>query len=91
MKHGPNFGIVSQQPGGVIIRDLGPWNKFPTITNDAERVLWRVKAEYGLEDSQQLFYYDSDGELTEIRHYKGTFKGFAPVNDNLKERIEATL
>ena len=50
----------------LVIRDVGPWESFPTITNSAEEVVkYLMKAEM-LYDNRRLFYYDSDGRKDEI-------------------------
>lgn len=62
----------------VLLRDVGPWDRYKTITNDAENVLafWTNNAAWMGRD---LFYYDSEGELTEIvyNHETGAFMGFS--------------
>ena len=73
-----NFDIVSQLPDRVIIQDLGPWDKYRSVTNDAENV---VEALISLLKGRRLLYYDSVGELDEILIRDGKFAGFAPVKD----------
>jgi len=59
----------------VCIRDLGPWDQYKTITNDAETVVLELVENGELPDDKRLFYYDSYGQLDEILHEKGKFKG----------------
>lgn len=61
----------------VVIRDLGPWHRFPTVINDAECVVARLHAEGRLGVGRRLFYWDSEGDLAEIEHDGvGGFLGF---------------
>jgi hypothetical protein len=74
----PRFKILSQGPDRITIRDVGPHDRFPTVTNAAEETvaeLFEIKA---LGD-RQLLCYDTDGELSELKHDgRGHFTGFAP-------------
>lgn len=70
------FEVVEEDAGKVVLRDIGPWSKHPTITNDAEQVVEKMHARVG---DRRLLYYDSDGELTELRHEGPRFTGFAFV------------
>ncbi len=74
-----NFDIVERTDKTVTLRDLGPWDKYLTVTNSAEEViefLFRVGV---LKEGQRLLYYDSENELTELVHKGGKFVGFAPA------------
>ena len=62
----------------LVIRDVGPWDKHPTITNDAEKVVEDLVAKGKLPEGRRLFYYDSEYELGEILVKDGKFAGFAP-------------
>jgi len=64
----------------VVLRDIGPWDMYRTITNDAENVV-KQEHENGLGD-RKLIYYDSDGDLTELAHDgAGNFKRFSYVSN----------
>ena len=78
---GANFIITEDdflQKQALVIRDVGPWDKYPTVTNDAEGVVARLHSEGRLPAGRRLFYIDSDGQKDELLHEKGVFKGFAP-------------
>lgn len=60
----------------LVLRDVGPWDQHPTVTNAAERVVQDLVAQGRLEPKQRLLYYDSEGELTEILHDGERFTGF---------------
>ena len=72
-----NFAIVEDSQDRVVLKDLGPWDKHPTITNDAEGVVERLAP---MLKGRRLFYYDSEGELDELAvdAHLGTFAGFRP-------------
>ncbi len=73
------FMIVSKTKESTTIRDLGPWDQFPTITNDAESVVEFLVHAGDLEIGQRLFYIDSEGAQDEILiDASGSFAGFAP-------------
>lgn len=64
----------------VVIRDLGPWDRFKTITNAPEGVVARVLKDYP--KTKRLFYYDSNGDKDELVIKDGKFAGFRPGTDN---------
>jgi hypothetical protein len=72
---GARYSVVSKNDWSLTIRDEGPHDKHPTITNDAENV---VQALVPLLEGRRLFYYDSHGELDELLIKDGTFAGFKP-------------
>lgn len=64
----------------LIIRDIGPWDKYSTITNDAENVVEDIlKGDFP--EGMRLGYYDSNGDLGELKIENGVFVGFAPLNE----------
>jgi hypothetical protein len=71
-----NFSIVDADLLSVTIRDLGPWDKFKTVTNAAEFVVETLVAAGRLPEGKRLFYYDSSGDLDEILVQGGRFAGF---------------
>ena len=74
-----NYKIVSKRSGNsVTIRDVGPWDRFMSVTNDAENVVEDLFRLGFLSEGERLFYYDSDDELDEIVIEDGQFKRFAP-------------
>lgn len=70
------YQIVNQNDKSVTIRDLGPWNMYPTVTNLAEEVVAELFEQKVLTPFKRLFYFDSEGELDEITHKNGRFTGF---------------
>lgn len=81
MKHNrANYVIVESEstPTRLVIRDVGPWDQFWTVTNAADEVVRELFAAGKLSDGRSLFYYDSAGELDRIVHDDGRFIAFAP-------------
>lgn len=75
-----NYAILNESTRDIlVIRDMGPWSVFKSVTNDAENVVETLFEEGYLDNSRRLWYYDSDGNLDELVHEDGKFKGFAPV------------
>jgi len=75
--------IVHAVKGGqldhyLVIRDIGPWTEYMSVTNNAEDVvqsLWNFGL---LRHGMRLFYYDSANTLDELLHEDGVFTGFKP-------------
>jgi hypothetical protein len=76
-----NFAVVVGESTEevLVIRDLGPWDRFGTVTNDAERVVAELYEAGYLPPGRRLFYYDSGGDRDEIVHEGGVFRGFRPA------------
>ena len=58
-----NYRIEHDDLRVVILRDVGPWDKHLTITNDAE---WVVAQVIPTLRGRTLFYYDSEGGLDQL-------------------------
>lgn len=71
------FEIVQDQPL-LIIRDVGPWNMYPTVTNDIENVVKQlVKRKFLPTKGYKSFaYYDSDDKMTGVIVHDGEFAQF---------------
>ena len=63
----------------LIIEDVGPWDQHMTITNDIENVITDLIFSGKLTTGRRLFYFDSEGELTEaLWSEEDGFKGYRP-------------
>lgn len=71
------FDVVSGNEFSFTLRDTGHAAGHPTITNDAEYVVQSLARLWKIE-GMRIFYYDSDGELSELLHDGPKFTGFAP-------------
>lgn len=73
-----NYEIVEKEtsPECLVIRDVGPWDQYMTVTNAAESVVKDLFAKRKLSEGQMLLYYDSDDNLDELVHEEGKFVGF---------------
>lgn len=67
------YRIVDDTDAARIIRDLGPWDKHGTVTNDAERVVAELAP---ILRGRRLYYFDSEGDLDELVVKDGRFAGF---------------
>lgn len=78
MATGPaNYAIELDVPGKpLIIRDVGPFDRFMTITNAAEHVVAELVEAQRLPAGRRLLYFDSYGQLDEIVVRDGKFSGF---------------
>jgi hypothetical protein len=68
--------IVEDTADCLCIRDIGPWNVYLTVTNDAEWVVERLAARLA---GRRLEYYDSQGNRDRLLVENGRFAGYAPV------------
>lgn len=74
-----SYRIVEDIPGQpLVIEDVGRHDHQPTVTNDAENVVWDLHEKGRLPKGRRLLYYDSEGRLDELLHEDGQFSGFAP-------------
>jgi hypothetical protein len=70
------YRIEEQTEEKIVIRDVG--RDCMSVTNDAEAVV-RDLQRNGMLDGRRLFYYDSEGQIDELKHDgNGVFRGFAP-------------
>lgn len=84
----PNFKIEMSRQDGLIIRDLGPWDQYPTITNSAKELVTHLANHNALPPGRQLLYYDSDGNVDEICHDgNGNFTGFRFITPQQERKI----
>lgn len=71
-----NYEIVEDTPEVLCLEDMGPWDKFLTVTNDADHVVEELLPVLG---NRRLEYYDSDGQRDQLLVKDGKFAGFAPA------------
>jgi hypothetical protein len=72
-----NFTILTNTAEVIVLEDLGPWDHFSTITNDAEAVVQYLFKSGQATGTKQIVYFDSDYIATELCHDgKGNFTGF---------------
>lgn len=80
MRPTANYQVLVDQKNFVLLLDVGPWDKFKTITNAAEDVVFDQHIK-GL-GNRKLFYVDSSGDMTRLIHNgEGKFIDFAPALD----------
>lgn len=69
----------------LVIRDVGPWDKHMTVTNDVEAVVEELVKKGRLPPRRKLLYYDSEGDLSKILVMDGHFTGFSPSREGMPE------
>lgn len=79
MRRKSNYKIVGNTEDRILIADLGPWDEFVSVTNNAENVLEELIKAGVMSVHHRLFYLDSEGECAEILHKLGIFRGFSHV------------
>jgi len=78
MGESANFVIVARECDRetITLRDIGPHDKYLTITNDIEGVISRLQKNGMLWRKRRLFYYDSEDEFVEVKVSRGKFQSF---------------
>lgn len=71
-----NFIIESETEDYLLIRDIGPWDRHPTVTNAAEEVVQELAPRLR---GRRLEYIDSEGQRDQLLVHDGKFAGFAPA------------
>ena len=77
------FELVDQEREYIIIRNTGH-NSGRSVTNDAEYVIEQMYLIYNIFDEARIFYYDSEGELSEILHSGKRFRGFKAGHEGIE-------
>lgn len=72
-----NYQIVESSSDMVLIRNVGPLDKYMTVTNAAEQVVAEMILTLA---DRRLEYIDSEGERAQLLVKGGKFAGFAPVS-----------
>lgn len=73
-----NYAIIDQNETRVLIKDIGPWDKYMTITNAAETVVAELA---GILAGRELHYIDSEGETDQLLVKDGRFAGFKFIDN----------
>lgn len=80
MNRKPKYEIVEETDEYILIRDVGPWDEYLTVTNGAEYVVEELAPRL---KGRRLEYYDSGDERDQLLVKDGKFDGFAPCPGNL--------
>jgi len=83
MKSPNYFTEHSALDNRIVLTDLGPWDRYPTLTNGIDEVIGQLSKIGMLRLDTRLLYYDSEKELTEVVRDPdtGAFVGFRAVRD----------
>lgn len=80
MSRKSNYRILEDVKGRpLLIEDVGPWNVFMSVTNNAEAVVEELVGAGKLPEGRRLLYIDSDGQMDEIVISGGKFLSFKPA------------
>lgn len=74
-----NFRVLFTSDDIVVIKDIGPWSVFATVTNSVENVVSNLAYLNVIKNTTRLFYIDSDNYPGEILLSHMRYNGFAPV------------
>ena len=69
-----NYAVVDDSDDILVIKDIGPWSNYPTVTNDAEAVVEELSPRL---NGRRLYYFDSDKEIGELFIKDGIFNGYS--------------
>ena len=72
----PRFVVIEDTMTCLVIQDLGPWDRYPSVTNAAE---WVVEMLAPRLRGRRLEYIDSVGNRDQLMVEDGQFAGFAPA------------
>lgn len=87
MNRHANFKIVSSTRDWLVIRDVGPWDQYMTVTNAAEQVVEDLIVGKVLHSGQRIAYYDSGGDLDEIVVAGDRFESFRLLTNTERAAI----
>jgi len=73
-----NYEIKLCSDSFVLIKDIGPWGRYMTVTNAAEDVVEELNC---LLNGRRLFYVDSSNYIDEILIEHNKFAGFKLLNN----------
>ena len=79
-----NYIVNSTNQFRIILSDVGPWDKYTTVTNAAEWVIEDLNRHYNIA-GRRVFYYDSEGDYSEILIKNGKFAGFKHAEEEEEE------
>lgn len=83
-----NFEIIKNTTEYLLIKDVGPYDQYMSVTNDVENLIEHLYNSDVLCDKQSLLYIDSSNRVDEIVHLSGNFICFAPVEGNYQNFID---
>lgn len=69
-----NYCLADETDRFIVLRDVGPHDRYKTITNAAE---WVVAQLVNRLKGRRLYYIDTDGNTDELVIHDGKFAGFA--------------
>lgn len=62
-----------------------------SVTNDADRVVASIHHDVADLSNRRVYYRDSMGNIDELTHEKGVFKGFGPCSEDQRDHLVSLL
>ena len=84
--HNYSFTVLQNTPEYIYIQDnatTGP-PFYMSVTNAAEDVIEELWKQGSLSSQKRLFYKDTEGQIDELIHVNGVFKGFKAGHEGIK-------
>ena len=81
MPNHAEFSIIEETDDYIYIKDTTDGKPCMSVTNDAAWVVSRINT-----SGKKLFYMDTCGNIDELYHENGVFKGFRPGHGNYNLR-----
>lgn len=72
----------------IVIDEYSDANPTMTVTNDADNVVDEVWRKFG---DHRIIYRDSCGDWDELRHRRGVFLAYRPLDDEMKGEVTLFL
>jgi len=83
-----NYKIITNTNIFLLLKDIGPHDKFLSITNDAENVVKKVAP---VLDDRFLYYIDTNNEISELIVKEGKFSSFRILDEKTQLYIKIML
>lgn len=76
-----SFNVETISGNTITIRDMANSQGTMSVTNDAESVVEYIHDSYKhvIPENMRILYWDTDDDLSELKHDNGRFIGFAPI------------
>ncbi len=88
------YSVVRNDEDFLILQDDScnfPGQAFKSVTNDIDMIIEDMYADEHLTDEKCFLYYDSEGELTEVKHTIGKLRNFSHPTSQTRFMVENGL
>jgi hypothetical protein len=73
MTRNANYVTHNETDDYIVLEDIGPWDRYPTITNAPEATCEAMLARLS---GRKLYYIDTDGNIDQLLIHDNRFAGF---------------